>query len=68
MINNPYELHSWSTQYREERLAEASRRHLVKALRVSREQHPGWGRVSLTWASRRNRDENRADCHRSQAA
>ena len=32
-----YELHSWSHQYRQERMAEAGRLHLEKQLRVSRE-------------------------------
>jgi hypothetical protein len=32
-----YELYSWSHQYRQERLAEASRLHLEKKLRASRE-------------------------------
>jgi hypothetical protein len=50
-MNNPYDLHSYSMHYREERLAEASRRHLVNGLRVSREKHSGWGRVSLAWAN-----------------
>jgi hypothetical protein len=36
-MNNPYDVHSWSKQYREERLAEASRRHLAEHLRASRE-------------------------------
>ena len=32
-----YELYSWSVQYRQERLAQASRMHLEKQLRASRE-------------------------------
>jgi hypothetical protein len=32
-----YELYSWSTQYRQERLAEAGRLHFEKKLRASRE-------------------------------
>lgn len=36
-MNNPYDVHSWSKLYREERLAEASRRHLTEHLRASRE-------------------------------
>jgi hypothetical protein len=50
-MNNLYDLHSHSKLYREERLQEASRRHLVKGLKVSREQHSVWGRVSLAWTS-----------------
>jgi hypothetical protein len=33
-----YELYSWSHQYRQERLAEASRLHLEAKLRANREQ------------------------------
>jgi hypothetical protein len=29
-VNNPYNLHSWSTQYREEALREAQRQHLLE--------------------------------------
>ena len=36
-MNNPYDVHSWSKLYREERLAEASRWHLAEHLRASRE-------------------------------
>ncbi len=50
-MNNPYDLHSWSTQYRQERLAEASRRRLIERARGSCEQRSGWGRMSLVWAS-----------------
>jgi hypothetical protein len=50
-MNNPYDLTSWSKQYREERLTEASRRYLTERARVSREPHSGWGCVSLAWAS-----------------
>ena len=34
-MDNPYDIHSWSKDYREERLAEASRRHLVERARAS---------------------------------
>jgi hypothetical protein len=36
-MNNPYDVHSWSKLYWEERLAEASRWHLAEHLRASRE-------------------------------
>ena len=36
-MNNFYDLHSWSKQYREERLTEARMRHLVERTRASRD-------------------------------
>ena len=36
-MNNSYDLHSWSKQYREERLTEARVRHLVERARASRD-------------------------------
>jgi hypothetical protein len=47
-MNNPYYLHSWSRQYREERLAEASRRHIVERARARREPRES-GRSGLGW-------------------
>jgi hypothetical protein len=35
-MNNLYDLNSWSTLYREERLAEAGRLHLAQKIRASR--------------------------------
>ena len=50
-MNNPYyNIHSWSKDYREERLAEASRRHLVERARASQEPR-GSGRLGLSWRS-----------------
>jgi len=46
-MNNPHDLHSWSTQYREERLAEARKRDLVRRARADR-QPRGLQRVGLT--------------------
>ena len=47
-MNNPYHIHSWSKDYREERLAEASRRHLVERARASQESRRP-GRLGLSW-------------------
>jgi hypothetical protein len=45
---NPYDLHSRSTQYRQERLAEANRRHIVERARARREPRES-GRLDLVW-------------------
>jgi hypothetical protein len=47
-MNNSYDLHSWSKQYREERLTEARVRHLVERTRASREPRGVW-RIGLAW-------------------
>jgi hypothetical protein len=46
-MNNLYDVHSWSTLYREERLAEASRHHLLELARESRAPRKS-GRSRLT--------------------
>ena len=47
-MNNPYDIHSWSKQYREEALHEAQRRHLVEQVRARRESRES-GRLGLSW-------------------
>jgi hypothetical protein len=47
-MNNLYDLHSYSKHYREERLAEASRRHIVERARARREPRQS-GRLGLVW-------------------
>lgn len=37
MMHNPQDVHSWSRQYREERLAEARTRHLIQRLQAKPE-------------------------------
>jgi hypothetical protein len=44
---NPYDVHSWSKLYREERLAEASRRHLLERARKDRDLRKS-GQLRLT--------------------
>lgn len=47
-MNNPYDVHSWSKLYREEKFAEARRRHLVERARTGREPREQ-GRLGITW-------------------
>jgi hypothetical protein len=47
-MNDTYNLHSWSKLYRKERLAEASRRHLVERARSRRELRES-GRLGFVW-------------------
>ena len=48
-MNNPYDLHSWSKQYREDALQEARMRHLVQRTRADREPR-GLRRLGLAWS------------------
>ena len=52
-MNNSYDLHSWSKQYREERLTEARVRHLVERTRASRDprgaRRSGLSSSSSSW-------------------
>jgi len=47
-MRNPYDLHSWSTQYREQALREAQLRHLVG--RASRDSR-GSRCIRLRWGN-----------------
>jgi hypothetical protein len=49
-MNNPYDLHSWSKNYREEALQQAQTRNLVERARTSREPS-GLRRVGLAWSN-----------------
>jgi hypothetical protein len=49
-MNNPYDLHSWSTQYRQVRLAEAWMTQLEGRLRENRKIRPGWDHLGLALA------------------
>jgi hypothetical protein len=46
-MNNPYELHSWSTLYREERLTEARMTQLERRLQENHKARSVGGSVSL---------------------
>ena len=48
-MNNPYDIHSWSTHYRDEALQGARVRHLAHRARVGREQRSGRSRVGLAF-------------------
>jgi hypothetical protein len=50
-MNNCLDIHSWSTQYRQERLAEARATHLKVRLREDRKARSGRGSVNLALAS-----------------
>jgi hypothetical protein len=47
-MHTPHDIHSWSKQYREERLEEARVWHLLGRARASREPR-GLRHVGLTW-------------------
>jgi hypothetical protein len=50
-MNNPYDVHAWSTQYRQERLSEARTRHLERRLREGGKARSGRGSVGLAVTS-----------------
>jgi hypothetical protein len=50
-MNNPYDVHAWSTQYRQERLAEVRTRHLERRLREDRKACPGRRTVGVALAN-----------------
>jgi hypothetical protein len=50
-MNNTYDIHSWSQQYREERLHEVRVRHLEGRLRENHKARSERGRVTLALAN-----------------
>jgi hypothetical protein len=50
-MNNPYDLHSWSTQYRQERLTEARTAQLEGRPREDRRDRSGQTPISFILAS-----------------
>jgi hypothetical protein len=50
-MNNPYDIHSWSTQYRQARLQEARSARLEGRLRENSKARTGRGYVSLVLAN-----------------
>jgi hypothetical protein len=50
-MNNPYDLHSWSMQCREERIAEARMTHLEEQLRENHKARSERGPVRLALAN-----------------
>lgn len=50
-MNNPYDVHSWSKEYREEALREARKRHLANSARAARRRLSGRSSVGLAWTS-----------------
>jgi hypothetical protein len=51
MMDNPYNIHSWSKQYREETLLEARTRHLVDRARTDRNRLSRRSLLSLAWTN-----------------
>jgi hypothetical protein len=50
-MNNAYDIHSWSKNYREEALREAQVRHLAEHARRVRAPRSVRDQVSLAWSS-----------------
>ena len=50
-MNNPYDVHSWSRQYREEALRETRARHLADSARAARKRSSGRSSLGFAWAS-----------------